>query len=413
MSDSIVDDKTKVLEVYIGSQYQQILKRPVDEIGLKHYTNEILANRVKQSDLPLILRNSDEYKKIGLNNLYQEILSRDVDNDGINTYLPQLLKRKITIDSLRNILIISNEYYSKFLNMNIPMNNFRIPELNRQRFIGEYTNGYEQMTNKTVVIAGLLRDRVSIIPHLKIKLKAIGEKFKDYRVVIIENDSVDGTRQLLDAWAKEDPQHVIIIGGKMNLHKTVNRSGGNQRISKMATLRNIYLEYVEKNLSNFDYLMVNDMDINGYCYLEGIAATIHNMEKDQSIDMVACNGCFFDGNRNPNLSYDRNYVYYRLMYYDTFPYILPGVKYIWNSEQEKLRHDMLYRRATDGRYKLGDLMHKLVSAFCGLAIYRINSLKGKRYGFIPGKISCEHTFLNVQLRNCYVNPSMIYFILHF
>ena len=108
MSDSIVDDRTKVLEVYINSQYQQILKRPVDELGLKHYTNEILANRVKQSDLPLILRNSDEYKKIGLNNLYQKILSRDVDNDGINTYLPQLLTRKITIDSLRNILIASN-----------------------------------------------------------------------------------------------------------------------------------------------------------------------------------------------------------------------------------------------------------------------------------------------------------------
>jgi len=406
------EDAERPIKTYIESQYSQVLKRKPTEQEVKYYLDAIITNRMKQTDVSVHLRTSDEFKRQDLNKLYREILDRDIDEDGAKHYMNQLKTRRGTMMSIKKELITSEEYFKKFLGERMPMNNFRIPAPMRKRFVDEFTDGFAKMKERKVVIAGLLRDRVRVVDHLRRHSEMIGELFKDYRVIVVENDSVDGTRQKLDEWQKQNNK-VVIIGGKMNLMRTTNRSGANPRIGKMVLLRNMYLEYVENHLSDFDYLIVNDMDIFGSCYHEGIASSIHHMEKNQDADMIACNGCFFNQDRNPDRSYNKNYVYYRLEYYDTFPYVPVGTQYIWNTEREKLQHDRDYIRYTANRYKLGDPIERLLSAFAGLAIYRIRSLKGHSYQLAKNKISCEHSMLNVQLKTCYINPSMIYFILEF
>ena len=42
------------------------------------------------------------------------------------------------------------------------------------------------------------------------KIKKIGKHFKDYKVVLFENDSSDGTRDILNDWSSND-NHIDII----------------------------------------------------------------------------------------------------------------------------------------------------------------------------------------------------------
>jgi hypothetical protein len=395
------------IELYIKQQYLDILKREADSFGIEYYKNEINMNRIKQYDLPNILRSSAEYKKLKITELYKELIGVEPGKD-IDRFINNSM---FNLNNIKKQIIMSDNYFRTFLRLNMPLNNFKISEKDKTKFIDEYIKGFEEMKKKNIIITGLLRDKKYIIPHMKNILTQIGKYFNDYRIIIVENDSVDGTREELEKWCKED-YHVIILGNKMNLPKTIIHNGNNIRISKMANLRNIYLDYIEKHYSHYDYVIVNDLDINGWPYIEGIASSIYHM-MNENIDMISCNGCCYGNDRDPDHSYDKNYINYRVYYYDTFPYIINGMKYIWNNEFEKLQHDRIAQKYTINRYKLGGPLEKVISAFCGLTIYRIKSLKGKKYGFVQGKVTCEHNILNVQLKNCFINPSMIYFILEF
>ena len=398
---------------YIRQQYEEVFHEAIPDGQLIHYFDEISSNKYRQSDLKSNLLRSDKYSRYRLEELYMTILNRPIDADGLKHYMNKLRTNRNNYDAIRLELIQSDEYFRKFKQYNLPYECFRIPQNSLDTLRSQVAKGFECMKTKRIIIAGLLRDRVSIIPHLMKTISIIGSRFADYRVLIVENDSRDGTREALETCVKND-SHIILLGGRMNLPKTVNRTGTQTRIAKMANLRNIYLDYASKHFADFDYLFAMDLDINGYPYIEGIASSIYHMAENPVIDMIAVNGVYFNGNRDVNLSYNRNYVYYRLHFYDTFPYTPIGQPYVWNTDREKItRHDNKYVDIASRKYKLGDPLDKLASAFGGLAIYRMSSIKGKSYKFVPNKVSCEHTQLNVQLANCYLNPSMIYFILSF
>lgn len=54
-------DKYEKVESFVTKVYKRILGREPDDAGKQHYTNAILDNLIKPSELPLIFRNSDEY----------------------------------------------------------------------------------------------------------------------------------------------------------------------------------------------------------------------------------------------------------------------------------------------------------------------------------------------------------------
>ncbi|MDP5370567.1 MAG: glycosyltransferase family 2 protein, partial [Pseudomonadota bacterium] len=70
--------------------------------------------------------------------------------------------------------------------------------------------GADEMKKHKVVFAGITRNNA---PDLAITIKTIeyiGSFFSDYRVIIFENDSDDGTKQILANWKMNNPRINII-----------------------------------------------------------------------------------------------------------------------------------------------------------------------------------------------------------
>ena len=74
----------------------------------------------------------------------------------------------------------------------------------------------------------------------------IGSQFKDYRVILFENDSKDGTKIALNLWAQKDSK-IKILSEDFNLKKRPSHKF-------MADIRNKYLNAIQdKEYDDFDF----------------------------------------------------------------------------------------------------------------------------------------------------------------
>ena len=90
---------------------------------------------------------------------------------------------------------------------------------NSELFVKKILLGKQKMYRSKIVITGLARDiEPYIIKNLNM-LSKIGEHFKDYRIIIFENDSKDNTRELIK---KYNNQKIYLLNdpntkdGKLN-----------------------------------------------------------------------------------------------------------------------------------------------------------------------------------------------------
>ncbi len=262
------------------------------------------------------------------------------------------------------------------------------------------TIGYANAKSSKVIIATLLRDVNKNIPAIIKKAEAVGKLFADYRILIVENDSSDGTRR------KNNPK-VTLLGCGLNVPKcsvdfakikTDGHGINRGRIDKMTHLRNIILTYIknENELKTFDYTIVWDLDVVGTSYLDGIANSIGHFSERKDANVISSYGVY-------------KWVYL-LLYYDTYAHIDHGDKF--ELKQKKI-HDIKKGLGTKG-YR-GDDLVSVVSSFGGLAIYRTSVLlrPDVYYDLSPTEnIECEHVRLHRRIgAGVFMNPSMINYIL--
>lgn len=306
------------------------------------------------------------------------------------------------------IYLIYIHYYRIQIMFNYQILGEKIPEsfrnVNEIEFNRRIQIGQREMMKSRIVICGMLRDGENRISSIKDRINKLSSYFKDYRVLIVENDSTDNTRQKLLEWANENPKIVILGCGYNNstcslkLPKTEGHSVTWNRINKMQYLRNIYLEEVMKNYSNYDYMIVWDMDILGSVYLDGILNSFGYFgSKKFKTDAMCANGI------------------YRWMvlplYYDTYAHRDKGDKF---HISKKHIHDI--DKGITVRYNVGEDPVEVDSCFGGFTIYRINSILNThaQYGTTSkdsGDVECEHVVFNKFLDKVHVNPSMIHLVL--
>ena len=97
----------------------------------------------------------------------------------------------------------------------------------------EYREGYENTcsqgeihaSNQKVLITSLVRDVADRLPEIRKKAEKVGEMFLDYKILIVENDSKDGTRDLLLKWAMENHEKRVlsIVGSLGKLYYSVKK----------------------------------------------------------------------------------------------------------------------------------------------------------------------------------------------
>lgn len=273
----------------------------------------------------------------------------------------------------------------------------------------EYKNlvkkGYIRMANQTVVIAGLARNIAHNFEKMKQRIEETGSLFKDYVVLIVENDSHDGTRALLEAWALKNPRIKLVVipgavDGKLNLpHLHSYGPTSKKRIAKMSYLRNLYLQDVHTHYNNFDYMMVIDMDIKGPWNNDGIAHTIAHDAWDGAASLGLLNQFGTAGTK--------------LIMYDVLAYVA-------HKEPIKLEVDDSDIYEMVNRYnkslasvRKGDPMIRVRSAFGGMAIYKIPSIKNCVYK----PLRCEHIGFHEQMavhghKNFFMNPNQLILVGH-
>lgn len=295
-------------------------------------------------------------------------------------------------------------FYKKITSNHVPTKCLNIIKNDIKKYSNEVEEGKKKAKNSTIVITGLLQNGAKQIPELIERCKKITSFFKDYRIVILENNSIDTSRKDLLYWAMKDDRVKILcqdpfvingeecmINGETGVKDT---SPMPNRIRKMATLRNIYMNHINHYYKEFDYLCVIDMDLEGQLFIDGFLHGIGLL--GPKIDGVACNGM---------LKTDDDGFYY----YDSFAYIEENDLPYMSDISQKSEHDNYVHIYMTQLYSTQMIPDRVRSAFGGCVVYNMKSIINNRYDFSKTTFMCEHTFFHHK-KKIYVDPHMIFLI---
>ncbi len=145
-----------------------------------------------------------------------------------------------------------------------------VPHLDAYR--GRVERGRDRMRGSSVVVCGLCRDVRHVLPRLAARVERLGGMFREYRVVLLADDSADGTREFLSDWRTSNPR-VEILG---DLPGSPRRPPGPRRLpapggwpgAETATGTTSSPGYAD-----FDHAIVVDADATGGWSYDGIAHT--------------------------------------------------------------------------------------------------------------------------------------------
>ena len=263
--------------------------------------------------------------------------------------------------------------------------------------------GKDEMIKHKIIIAGITRDNAKEFLTMKENIEYIGSFFNDYKVVIFENDSKDGTKQNLYNWQDENLK-IKIISKDFNNQKRPN-------IKFLANSRNFYLEEIEKNQYNdFDLVMMIDMDMpKGYDIraIQAPFATINSWDVSCSNGIGNLKGGMYDAfafrteefpyppaewtsacsNKNNLLTACQNISY-------------NGRSIYWNHIVKQIQRI----------YPANDGLIEADSCFGGMALYKKKFLENCKYNSISD--DCEHVIFNKCLKQknnarIYMNSAQI------
>jgi hypothetical protein len=279
-------------------------------------------------------------------------------------------------------------YISKF-----PESLYPCGHENQEEYNAKVILGRQKMSESTVVICGIARDiSQNIIANIA-RIERLGKMFDDYRVVIYENNSTDGTDELLKEWEKSN-RSVTILSEKLGSKKYES--------STEADYRNNYLEEIFKQQFHLsfracrnvppDYVIVADLDLKGGWSYEGIC----NSFGYDNWNVMGSNGLLYG--LSPSLkNKDGSHAMTRV-YYDSLAF-----RRIGHPEQH------VSSEINALAYNRGEDPFRVLSCFGGLALYKYSAFQhGARYS----GPDCDHVelhskMLDVGIDDIYLNPSQI------
>lgn len=298
-------------------------------------------------------------------------------------------------------------YNSSILSMITPKDIFSCrSEQHEQEYERLVIKGKNIAKIKRIVLCGMLRDAQSRFPELIKRIEFICKYFDYVTILIVENDSVDKTREILLNWSNKyntnNNVNVEVLGCGINVEsckysrpKTDGHVIDRTRIQKMVDLRNIYIDRIKEKYSDYDYCFMMDMDIIGSIYLDGIFNTLAWMEEHPNASVVCAFGIYRWGGVN--------------IFYDTYAFLGKGEQFrIEDKSSHDIKHGLLGRK-----YMRGDEPFECESCFSGFAIYKMVDILNSEYSMSPeGELDCEHTRFNKTIDGeKYTNPSMVYCLL--
>ncbi|MEM1111193.1 MAG: hypothetical protein AAGI11_04735 [Pseudomonadota bacterium] len=235
------------------------------------------------------------------------------------------------------------------------------------------------MSESNVVFCLLGRDVAHALPALAGFIEGRGALFYAYRVIFVENDSVDDTPVLLRQWASQNDRvrHRI---EKMGLPRWP-QVPSTERSEQLASLRNRYLDAIPELDMKPDFAVVMDADLDRGISPRGMT----NSFGYEDWDVMSSNGIANDDEKGGAEFYDA-----------------------WAFREGGQNETRSFSEINAQRFIPGMPPVPIWSGFGGMAIYRADCLQDARYG----GSDCEHVVLHQQLHERgfsrhYLNPSQV------
>lgn len=247
------------------------------------------------------------------------------------------------------------------------------------------------MINKNIIIAALARDcedslRANIPVIEKLRSELLWSE-----VVVVENDSVDGTKDLLNDWKVKYPNVTLIskdtgtqtIPDKSDLIQ--NPMTSYQRIDKMVLYRNLYLDHISEVDHSIDLVIIIDIDVMKIS-LTGLMNVINSL--DNKTGAIFSNG----------ISVMKTPFGLSEIHYDTFAVWEYPLLSEFSHSPESLARTF---KSINKNIKRTPF-YKVISAFGGVGVYNYDAIKGLRYKTVLNPLDqreaiCEHIPFNREI----------------
>lgn len=257
------------------------------------------------------------------------------------------------------------------------------------------------MKNSSVSICSIVRDCDRNLRRNISRIESLRRLFGESEVIIFENDSKDNTLVTLNNW-QHSSNNIFVFSEKYN-EKTIplktsgitNPYFSISRIEKMVVFRNKYVNVLNTNNFNRDYVVVIDLDIADFI-LDGV---INSFGVKIDWDCITANGYSLSSR-------------FKHQYHDSYALIEFG-KMGDNQTESSIEEN----RKNFSFLKKGMPLIQVDSAYGGIAIYKWRSIKGLRYNYLLNddlKVECksEHVGLHESMikngaGQIFINPSMI------
>jgi hypothetical protein len=255
-----------------------------------------------------------------------------------------------------------------------------------------------QLKKMRLAVCGLARNCASKLPATIRFVETLSNYFESTIIIVVENDSRDKTRVILNSWA-DSSSSLNIIDGKVPAVESFTDTPANpyysfKRVSRLAALRNQYLDFLKAQATPPDFVLVMDFDVDRIS-LEGV---LDSFSRATDWDVATAYGYSL----SPTL---------QERYHDTYALVPLGEE---NTPQLEAR-----LKAIQQNWRQDKASRELVevySAFGGLTIYKYKQINSLNYTACPNgdervEARCEHfSIANELQKNGYqrivINPKM-------
>ncbi len=182
---------------------------------------------------------------------------------------------------------------------------------NKKEFLSKFVEKEDLNSNlksQTLIVASLARDSETAIPYFIKNIETLSSFFSKVEVYILENDSVDSTREILLKESEKRKgtsiEFFLVNEGEINLpsykypkfEKTRGHEVYVERISKMVFLRNDLLNSIRKiRGEKSGILFLTDCDIKmEFENIKGVKDGLYYLLENKGVDAVAIFG-FLNG----------------------------------------------------------------------------------------------------------------------
>ena len=261
-------------------------------------------------------------------------------------------------------------------------------------------SGLERSGTLKIAVCSIVRDCEKNLRNNIPIVNNIVSKFQDFRIIVFENDSIDGTKNLLKVWANHSSKIFVqcetfgtrTIPEKSSSH--TNKYFSRYRITKMINYRNRYLDKLEEINFKPDYVLIVDLDVSKI-FINGV---FHSIGLNNYWDVITANGFSL----SPRL---------KRRYHDSYALVENGSEALSQTENSMRKISEKF-----GSISKNMPLIPVYSAYGGLAIYRYDAIRKLRYRLIENKdnrveVRCEHYSICHDIRKngfnrIFVNPAM-------